>query len=127
MTFRSLQKHGEPVVSTAAAGGGTGGGLIQVTLKSMAAESSHKPPVGRKLPGSMTVSNVKRMCQQLFGLEMSKQKLFCQAPGIKDVWEGQSTNETGVHVARSSLLFFTLSKHSVPASHASSPVFCMMA
>jgi hypothetical protein len=82
------QKHGEPPAKAAVAAGGAGANLIQVTLKSMAADSSHKAPVARKLPGSMTVANVKRMCQQLFGLDMSKQKLFCQAPGVKDVWEG---------------------------------------
>lgn len=50
-----LEKHGEPVAKKVAAVGGIGGGLIQVTLKSMAPESSHIAPVSRKLPGSMTV------------------------------------------------------------------------
>lgn len=35
----------------------------------------------------MTVANIKRMCQQLFGLDMAKQKLFCQAAGEENVWE----------------------------------------
>ena len=75
--FEAKSDVSSPHRQEAALGGG-GGGLIQVTLKSMAPESSHIAPVSRKLPGSMTVSSIKRMCQQLFGLDLGKQRLFCR-------------------------------------------------
>eukprot|EP00285_Hemiselmis_virescens_P010335 CAMPEP_0173381150 /NCGR_PEP_ID=MMETSP1356-20130122/3610_1 /TAXON_ID=77927 ORGANISM="Hemiselmis virescens, Strain PCC157" /NCGR_SAMPLE_ID=MMETSP1356 /ASSEMBLY_ACC=CAM_ASM_000847 /LENGTH=130 /DNA_ID=CAMNT_0014334903 /DNA_START=29 /DNA_END=421 /DNA_ORIENTATION=+ len=59
----------------------------------MAPESSHKDPVSRKLPGSMTVANLKRMCQQLFGLDAAKQRLFCRLVGEKDVWDAEPMDD----------------------------------
>jgi hypothetical protein len=67
-----LARHGLPEgggggSGTVATGGGPSS-MVEVTLRSMAAASSHKPPVTRRLPASVTVANVKRLCQQVRAL-----------------------------------------------------------
>ena len=64
-----LQIHGPPECPVGGAGqvaaGGSGASMIEVTLCSMAAASSHKAPVTRRLPASVTIGHVKKLCQQV--------------------------------------------------------------
>jgi hypothetical protein len=87
-----VQKHGLPEVR---AGGAQGAGpaMLSVTLKSMAADSAHKAAISRKLPAGMTVANVKRMCQQLFKLDVAKQRLFTKAVSDTDMWDAELMDE----------------------------------
>lgn len=87
-----VEKHGVGPVRAATTGGG-GGSMLTVTLKSMAAESSHKKEVTRRLPGSMSVAAVKRMCKQLFGLEVAQQALFAKPKDEPDVWNAEAMTE----------------------------------
>jgi hypothetical protein len=41
----------------------------------------------------MTVANVKRMCQQLFKLDASKQRLFTKATSETDMWNTELMDE----------------------------------
>ena len=64
-----LAAHGLPDVPLSGAGqvaaGGSGASMIEITLCSMAAESSHKAPVTRRLPSSVLVGHVKKLCHQV--------------------------------------------------------------
>eukprot|EP00960_Hanusia_phi_P031375 749263-Hanusia_phi.AAC.10 len=87
-TFAALiQKHGAPVMQDAAARSNSST-MLSVTLKSMASDSCSKAPLTRKLPASMTVANLKRMCQQLFKLDVSKQSLYVKSKDEIDAWTG---------------------------------------
>ena len=87
-----VEKHGMPAVR--GAGEGTiGPSMLNVNLKSMAADSSHKAAIQRKLPGGMTVANVKRMCQQLFKLDVARQRLYTKACTETDMWNAELMEE----------------------------------
>jgi tubulin-specific chaperone E len=64
-----LAVHGPPDVPLSGAGqvaaGGSGASMLEITLCSMAAASSHKPSVTRRLPSSVLVGHVKKLCQQV--------------------------------------------------------------
>lgn len=64
-------------------GGGAGAGLaremLSVTLVSMAAASMTMAPVAKRLPGSLTVAQLKQLCHKLFGLEPALQVLYYRA------------------------------------------------
>jgi hypothetical protein len=87
-----VQKHGLPAVAKGAAASG-GPAMLNVNLTSMAADSSHKAPIARKLPAGMTVANVKRMCQQLFKLDVARQRLFAKARSETDMWNAELMEE----------------------------------
>ena len=91
--FASLvEKHGLPAVR-GQGGGGAGPSMLNVTLKSMAADSAHKAPVTRKLPAGMTVANVKRLCQQLFKLDAGQQRLYTKNSTETDMWNADLMEE----------------------------------
>ena len=78
-----LARHGEQRVTK---GGGVGGGalkneLLELTLRSTAAEAAALPPVSRKLPGGLPLKSVKMIACQLFKVEPTRQQLLYQAPG----------------------------------------------
>ena len=87
-----VEKHGLPAVAKGAAAG-SGPTMLNVTLTSMAADSSHKAAIARKLPAGMTVANVKRMCQQLFKLDVARQRLFTKARTETDMWNAELMEE----------------------------------
>ncbi|XP_024534249.1 tubulin-folding cofactor E [Selaginella moellendorffii] len=52
--------------------------LITITIKCVAASLGEIAPVTRKLPGSMTVGKLKLLCEALFKLKATKQRLFLE-------------------------------------------------
>lgn len=72
-----VAKHGEPVVARAADGpkGGLAEDVITVTIRCVAPSLAMNAPHTRKLPLSLTVRNLKLICQQLFTLAAAKQRL----------------------------------------------------
>ena len=93
-----VQQHGE---NTGWAGGGGGGGpgggtgtlakgLLVVTLVSMASGSMTLPPVEKKVPGTLTVGQLKLLFSKLFKLEVGLQVLYYKSdakgpPSMLDV------------------------------------------
>lgn len=65
-----------------AKGDGTmGDDLISVALTCVAASAGEKAPVTKKLPGSLTVQKLKLLCEKLFKVPVSRQKLFYKQEG----------------------------------------------
>jgi len=79
-----VQQHGE--IASWAVGGEGGGagvgtgtlakGMMLVTLVSMASGSMTLPPVEKKIPGTLTVGQLKLLFSKLFKLEMGLQVLY---------------------------------------------------
>ena len=77
-------QHGELALGGADANG-TGklsDELLKVTLTCVAASAGERMPVEKKLPRSLTVGKLKVLCQKLFKVPMSEQRLFACTPGI---------------------------------------------
>ncbi len=85
-----LKQHGDavgmgPNGALGPASGGGGGAstlareMLGVTLVSMAASSMTLAPVEKKLPGSLTVAQLKQLCHKLFRLEPALQVLYYKA------------------------------------------------
>lgn len=86
-----LRAHGEvlgmgpdgALASGSWAGGGGASALaremLAVTLVSMAASSMTMAPVEKRLPGSLTVAQLKQLCHKLFRLEPALQVLYYKA------------------------------------------------
>ncbi len=72
-----VAKHGEPAVARAADGpkGGLAEDVITVTIRCVAPSLAMNAPHTRKLPLSLTIRNLKLICQQLFTLAAAKQRL----------------------------------------------------
>jgi len=77
-----VDKLGAPAVdaATSAAGQRPGTGMLVVTLRSNAAASVTKPPTEKKLPSTLTVAAVKKLCEQLYRLDPAKQNIFHRHP-----------------------------------------------
>ena len=87
-----VEKHGLPAVRGVGQAS-VGPSMLTVNIKSMAADSSHKAAIQRKLPGGMTVGGVKRMCQQLFKLDVARQRLYTKACTESDMWNADLMEE----------------------------------
>jgi len=72
-------KHKEQMLlvaqSTAMAGGTISHNALNVTIRSMAAESCTIEPLQKRLPGSLKVGRLKIMCARAFGLDVELQML----------------------------------------------------
>ncbi|CAA7052339.1 unnamed protein product [Microthlaspi erraticum] len=56
-------------------------GLISITLKCVGPSMGEKPPLTKKLPGSITVGKLKILCDNFFKLKPIKTRLFLQEEG----------------------------------------------
>jgi len=95
-----VQQHGETTGGGGSGGGGAGGGgtgtlakeMLGVKLVSMASGSMTLPPVEKKVPGSLTVGQLKLLFSKLFKLEVGLQVLYHKSeptapPSMLDVDE----------------------------------------
>jgi len=79
-----LLQHGTHV--TRGVGGGNAGGilaneLLEVSLRSTAAEAAMLPTCTRKLPGGLPLKSLKLIACQLFKVEPTRQQLLYSPPG----------------------------------------------
>ena len=80
-----LLEHGVHVTKTVtqASGGVLANELLEINLRSTAAESAHLPMVTRRLPGGLPLKSIKLIACQLFKVEpLHMQMLYC-APGAE--------------------------------------------
>jgi hypothetical protein len=95
-----VQQHGDTTGGGSGGGGGGAGGgtgtlakeMLGVKLVSMAAGSMTLPPVEKKLPGSLTIGQLKLLFSKLFKLEVGLQVLYYKSdamgpPSMLDVDE----------------------------------------
>lgn len=79
-----LRKHGTHASisgGTKASGGVIANELIEVTMRSLVAETAHLPAASRKLPGGLPLKSVRMIACQLYKLEPSKVMLLYAPPG----------------------------------------------
>jgi Leucine-rich repeat (LRR) protein len=63
------------VTSATAVGGGPAMQPVNVTIRSMVADSCSMEPLQKRLPGGLKVGRLKAMCLRAFGLDMERQLL----------------------------------------------------
>ena len=79
-----LRKHGTHASisgGTKASGGVIANELIEVTMRSLVAETAHLPAASRKLPGGLPLKSVRMIACQLYKLEPAKVMLLYAPPG----------------------------------------------
>ncbi|KAK3261541.1 hypothetical protein CYMTET_29556 [Cymbomonas tetramitiformis] len=52
--------------------------MLSLTLQCVAASAGERPPQTKKLPGSLTVGNLKLLCEKLFKVAVAHQKIFAK-------------------------------------------------
>ena len=68
---------------TQASGGVLANELLEINLRSTAAESAHLPMVTRRLPGGLPLKSIKLIACQLFKVEPLHMQMLYGAPGAE--------------------------------------------
>ncbi len=78
--FQELaERHKESMAASATVTGGSSAAQpVNVTIRSMAADSCSMEPLRKRLPGGLTVGRLKAMCLRAFGLDMERQLLHAK-------------------------------------------------
>ena len=83
--FQTLaQVHKDSMVSVGTNhGGGPATQPVNVTIRSMAADSCSMEPLQKRLPGGLKVGRLKAMCLRAYGLDMDRQLLHAKREKVR--------------------------------------------